>query len=221
MSSFLCSLRSYFLVSIKEAVLLSAGLSFFGSRDQNSLLSTKLRLIGAQYKSDHRTSARLRVLNMTTTTPRITPPSHHRYAPVCPSIPNSNYGLEFKEFSEALEFLKTLKGDPDLQSRVIALFQSEWKPTIAAALNHFNERLRCSKCSCNPSDAGSHRRLSAAGQRRLDDLIDEMKMINVEKLDKAKFWQWRRRLRELELEYLDANFGATCKGLALNETSRG
>jgi hypothetical protein len=158
---------------------------------------------------------------MTTTTPRITPPSHHRYAPVCRSIPNSNYGLEFKEFSEALEFLKTLKEDPDLQSQVIALFQSEWKPTIAAALNHFNERLRCSKCSCNPSDAGSHRRLSAAGQRRLDDLIDEMKMINVEKLDKAKFWQWRTRLRELELEYLDANFGATCKGLALNETSRG
>jgi hypothetical protein len=158
---------------------------------------------------------------MTTHTPTATPLFDQKYSPIGGGIPNSNYGLDFKEFSETLDFLKRVNGDPNLQSQVIALFQSEWKPTIAVALHQFNEPLRCSEYNCFSGESGFHRRFSTAGQRRLDELIDEMRWIPVEKLDKAKFSQLGKRFRELELEYLDANLGATCKDLALNGCSRG
>lgn len=56
--------------------------------------------------------------------------------------------------------------------------------------------------------------MTPAGKRRLDALIMEMERFPVEQLSLRRFAKLRTRLGCLEREYLDANLGKICGGLA-------
>ncbi len=104
----------------------------------------------------------------------------------------------------------SIKQDPDLAWQIIALLESEWRPAVQAALQCFDERICCSKCS-SISEAG--KKLKPDGKRRLDSLVLEMERLPVEQLSLRRFRKFRARLGWLEKEYLDANLGKTCGGL--------
>jgi hypothetical protein len=149
------------------------------------------------------------------------PPSDHTCTPLAKGVQTCNYGLNFEEYSETLDFLKRVEADLDLRSQVIAQLESEWKPAIATALELFYQRLRCKECNFGPGTSGPNCQLSADSQRRLNDLIQEMKTFFVDKLDLAKFTQFKKRLRSLEKEYLEVNKVAACKGRTSNSVSSG
>lgn len=145
--------------------------------------------------------------------------SSHKYTttvrPILRSQPKpTNYGLIFEDYEDVLDFFQKVKKDPELGSQIVALLESEWRPAVATALEHFYERIQCSKYNSTPDATGFRCRLSSDGQRRLDELIQEMKMFPVENLSLGKFMKFKSRLGQLEKEYLDANLGKFCKGLA-------
>ena len=150
----------------------------------------------------------------------------HRYTTITrPSVgaqsKKTNYGLVFSDYEDFTDFLERVKPDPELVSQIVELLNSEWRPAINTALDVFYERIQCSKCNSVPGAGKLHRQFSLDGQRSLDALILEMKILSVEKMSAGKLMQFVARLRNLEKEYLDAKLGKECSGsLGLDEEQR-
>jgi hypothetical protein len=143
----------------------------------------------------------------------------HKYSttarPTLKSAPKpTNYGLIFDDYEDILSFYHRVKQDPDLKSQMIALLESEWRPAVQAAIQRFYERTCCSKCLSISETGEIKKKLTPAGKRRLDTVIIEMRKFPVEQLSLRRLRKFRTRLGWLEKEYLDANVGKICGGLA-------
>jgi len=126
----------------------------------------------------------------------------------------TNYGLVYSDYEDFVDFLERVNRDPELNSQIVEVLKSEWRPAVTTALDMFYERIQCSKCNAISGAPEFHRQLSLDGQRGLEAVILDMKRFPVEKLSSGEVMKFVARLKSLEKEYLDANLGKECKEFA-------
>ena len=150
------------------------------------------------------------VLSLSRRIPPTSNPSlpSHKYNPIASLKPakgiiRPTYGLNFADYDESITFLSKLDHFPELRAQVIAHLHSDWKPAIYTALHEFWERLRCRECGEIPGE-GRHK-LGESVKRQLVDLIQEMRWVDVRFLDEKMVVMFQKRLKELEVEVLEAN----------------